>query len=713
MQILSVIFVLLMLFISGCVSTDKNNKKNNPVDHNQHFLELVKKFKKSSDSVTYEDFWRAYLKSDQVEETALKQEHYLELVKKIQNKELSCKDINWEEVTLKNFWSIKPHLYAQSCYEEMDNVELASFHESAVNFILSGILSKGSGKNYHTAYEVATLGDASDVIELTGYEVVDSYLELAHYGQALYYVYVVNDLETGLQKEIFFENNQFLHKILHIPYPFAALDNQLKNVVDFMAKTDSYAKIAKANILVAEHNYNDAVKMYLNAINDGSAIANFQLGILCHSKKQSILKQDECIDYIFQSAEMGYLNASILLAFIYKEGIEVEQDGKLSDEIMSNLDKRLEPGEAWYKFASFYKNAIGIDKPDEHKNYLNKATSLGSKAAEYESTLLALDEVDWKDPNQVESIMERLKTIAEKGLDSAQATYANTLLRLNEKGTEKWHEAKQWIEKSVAQNNPFANHLLGDSFQYGYFGEVNLSKAYEAYNEAASNYYPKSQLNVGYFHDIGNVVDVDKRLALSWYFLCSRAGNLSCIRNLGVYFREGIIVEQNYDIAFGHFKFSSDKGNIQSTTSLGLLYKHGYGVEKDINMANELFKKSCDLYDGEGCTNLGVSYKNGEGFDVDYKKANELYEKGCINDDSDGCNFLAISYEKGRGIELNYARAAELYEQSCEMGNAASCFNLGYMYKQGTGVNKNISKAKELYNKACIGGFNLGCLIFK
>lgn len=706
-------FILSALCVlSGCASTDKKDSTTEAVDYNAEFNQLITQFKKSPESVTYEKLWHVYLKSDQIDNSGVKQNDYMLLIQKIENSELSCADINWEDITHQNFWSIKPHISGQTCYESLGNTKQASFHASVIEFILTGILSNGDGKNYYSAYEIATWGDASDVIEFSGYEVIDSYLELKHYGQALYFIYVVNDPETGFQKEIYFENNKFLHEIMNIQYPFASLDNQLKtNIIDVYSKSDPNAKIAKAKNLISERKYDDAVNMYLSATNDGSAIANYLLGVLCHSKKQSVLPQSDCASYLFQAAEMGYMNASIALAFVYKEGVEVEQSEQIFAEIMSSVEGKFEPGEAWFKFATFYNNILGIKDDVKYQKYLNKAAALGSKKAEYASILMDLKGVNDKDKKQIDDISNRLKLVAEKGLDTAQITYANILIRTNKKGSEKWNEAKVWIDKSAAQNNPFANYLLGNAYQYNYFGEKDLLKAYFAYNEAALDYHPNAQLKVGYFNDIGRVVETDKRLAMSWYFLCAKASNLNCVRNLGINFQNGTVVERNYEVALHYYQFASDKGLAKSTTSLALMYWFGNGTEKDINKANQLFEKSCDMRDGEGCMNLGTRYREGEaeGFNQDHVRANELFQKACDYGYMGGCNNLANSYENSWGVTLNYIRASELYKFACDAGEAMSCSNLGYMYEHGNGLQQDTNKAKELYLRACNSGHEIGC----
>jgi len=173
-----------LCIVTGCASTDKQESTKKSIDHNAKFTQLITQFKKSPESVTYDKLWHVYLKSDQIDNSGVKQDEYMQLVQKLENREIGCAEINWESVTLQNFWSIKPHISAQTCYESLGNTEQASFHASVIEFLLSGILSNGDGKSYYSAYEIATWGDASDVIEFSGYEVIDSFLELKHYGQA-------------------------------------------------------------------------------------------------------------------------------------------------------------------------------------------------------------------------------------------------------------------------------------------------------------------------------------------------------------------------------------------------------------------------------------------------------------------------------------------------------------------------------------------------
>ena len=158
--------------------------------------------------------------SDQVDETAVKQEVYLDILTKLEEQQMSCADVDWAELTHQNFWSIKPHLTAQTCYEQMGVQASAEYHAAVVEFLLTGILSNGNGENYYSAFEVATWGDAHDVLDLAGFTIVDAYLKLTHQGQGLFYIVVADDPNSGKQREIYFDNNKFLHQVMGYPIPF-------------------------------------------------------------------------------------------------------------------------------------------------------------------------------------------------------------------------------------------------------------------------------------------------------------------------------------------------------------------------------------------------------------------------------------------------------------------------------------------------------------
>ncbi|MDC0603176.1 hypothetical protein OAP14_09160, partial [Aliiglaciecola sp.] len=170
MKLISILLFSLILF--GCKSTKNEPLAPVNIDYNQKFEELLGQFKADGNSVSYEEMWHVYLKSDQIQNSAVKQDDYLDILNQLESGQKNCDEIDWLFITSQNFWSIKPHISAATCYEMIGDGLKSNYHNSAVEFLLTGILSSGDGTNYYSAYEVATWGDASDFIELTDYEVV-------------------------------------------------------------------------------------------------------------------------------------------------------------------------------------------------------------------------------------------------------------------------------------------------------------------------------------------------------------------------------------------------------------------------------------------------------------------------------------------------------------------------------------------------------------
>lgn len=701
---ISFVFALLL---AGCQSTPENQIKANK---DLQFNDMLNRFKTDPSAISYLSLWSSYMDSSQIEDTATKQQDYEDLMAKLEDGVLSCEQVDWHAQTNKNFWSLKPHITAQTCFESLGDTQNADFHQNAINFILNGILSNSDGEHYYSAYKVATWGDASDVIELSPYEVVDHYLQLRFYGQGLFYVYVVNNTETGIQKEVYFDNNFFLHQIIGIQYPFAGIENSLETqIIDAFAKDSANAMIAKAEQLARKKQFDEAAKLYKTAALNGSAVANYRLGEICLAQELALFDKTQCFEYLFTSAEQGYHRATLALALAYKEGLVVEQSQQLFEQLFNSISNKYLPGEAWYIVGNMYKGALGFVDEQAHLAAIEKSANAGYSAAQLQLVLTQMKMSAQDNTHGVQAIEVQLRSIAESGNGAAQHALALYLLSNHERGSQAWNEAEQWLLSASKQSVPAANYTLGKAYELGYFRAPDKLKAYLAHVEAAVDFYPPSQLYVGYRNDIGEVVEKNKEIALSWYMLCARANNLTCIRNVGMFFLNGIAVEENDEAAFAFFNSAAQQGHPPSITSVGYMYLRGYGVEKDINKANNMFLESCKKDDSEACHYSASIYLKGEGVTQDINKANDLFALSCKLNNASGCNNLGVSYQSARGFELNSSKAAELYEQGCTLNNATACDNIGFMYEKGRGVEQNIEKAKALYLKGCRRGYKPSC----
>ena len=666
--------LFIIAVLSGCQSTETKTAKVTTNQSNQAFERLLSRFKQDASSVNYDQMWDAYLQSDQVQNTGDKQDKFVQISQQIAQNEMPCSAVNWDEITHMNFWSIKPHLAAQSCYEEIGDTKSAEYHSAAVEFLLSGILSSGDGEERYSAYEVATWGDASDIIELSGFEVIDSYYELAHSNQALYFVFVVNDPETGWQKEVYFENNRFLHVMLEVEFPFSGINDLLyTSIIDEFSKYETNAKIAKGKVLTQQGQYDEAVQVYLSAVNDGSVIGNYLVSGLCLRGDQTVLAQEECASYLLQSAEAGFITASVAVAFIYQEGLTVEKDEQLAQEIMASVEGYLAPGEAWFKFASLYGTALGKNDRKKQRVFFEKAKKAGSEDAAFMLVLMDLQDNQGDEAELAQMALSQLAELSKQGQEKAQAAYARLLMKVNEQDPATLAKAKAWLEASAEKGYPQSLFTLGSAYYSGFFGEKDLTKAFDAYYQSALKFNPDAQLKVGYFYDVGAAVKQDRQRAASWYFLCAKANNLICSRNLAVSFFLG------------------------------------EGVEQNMALASNLFEMGCKRKDGQSCQFLGNMYRDGKGLQQDYKKAIALFKQSCDYGDMGGCNNLGYLYANGDSGNTDFRLALEIFESACQKGYARSCDGLGDMYAQGAGVDQNNQKARELYKIACNKGYRESC----
>lgn len=708
---LLLIFTLSIVLVSGCKSTSQQTE-NPRLAADEKFADLVEVFKESPEEVSYIGLWNSYLKSSQIQETAEKHSAFLSLSQQLDNNEIACSDINWDEVTFRNFWALKPHMQALTCYQESLDTDAADFHQRAIELIVQGILKSGDGENTYSAYEVATWGDAEDIIVLFDYEVVDNYFEFNHQRTTLYNIYIVNDPDTGIQKNIYFENSRFLHQILELQFPFGGNGDALYQGVNAMiGKTSQGLMVATAKVLAREKLYSDAYEWLMRASSFGSPIARYEIGMLCLQPEVKLLESENCSEFLIDSAELGVIKALVALAFMYQEGLEFEQDIEGFEQLMEASSQSLESGESWFILAQYYKKLTTNE--EQYNQYLQKAAALGFKDARFLSYRAAVANLESERPEDIEQFLAPLKQLSEEEHALSQAAYARTLMQLNENSDAVKQEAKAWLERAAKNHLPYAHYQLGRAFQYGLLGEKDLLKAYLAYNAAAIDNYGPAQLQVGYFNDTGQVVETDDSIALNWYMLCAKSFNSICLNNLGIFYRRGITVEADPEKALAFFETAVKLGYTGSISQIGLLYESGEGVEQNNTRALDFYQQSCENEHGEGCLYwANLLTKPDTGFQ-DLKAANSLFKKSCDLKYPAACNNLGVSFEEGRGMQQDYTRAHELYKKSCDMGFARSCYNLGFLYENGTGVAQDIDSAIFYFRFACANGVYASCAEFR
>ncbi|QGX39755.1 SEL1-like repeat protein [Permianibacter aggregans] len=608
-SIVSTVFVLALTACAG----------RNAMNPDQRFNEMADRIMKQQQVPLYQAAWNAYLRSSQVSQSNAQHEAYLRALDQIQKGELSCDQVNWSILTRQNFWALKPHLSASACYQEKGKLALAQQHDAAVEFILNGILRSGDGEDVNSAYEVASLGDADDLIEFMGLRVIDSYGEFHAARQGLYYVVVAEDLETGQQKEIYLNNQRFIHAVVGAQYPFlGTFDGWNTKVLPELAEYGKYMKVPLGDAAFADGKTDEGFKHYMAAIAEGSHRARVRLAVQCLRKNLPQLSNDQCVQILVEAVEAQYVPAIILLAFAYESGFGVEKDVALSRELLASIGNRKPPGYSEFAMYKYWGDESIGKKNDAVANaYLSKSEAMGFPEAKLVALLLRMG----KSPKDWETHLTELKKLGEDGKEVAAYLVGEFLYETNQKGTEEFNESEVWFKKAAEKGHPASFNVLGRAAQRGEYRAVNIQDANYYFTEAAIRFNPNSMLSLGYHAENGRGVVKDYAQAFNWYAMCHAQGNEICSHNLGRLFHYGFGVKVDYAIAFKLYMESAEKNYPKAFNGLGILYRDGEGVEKNIGKAIEYFQKAADRNDVYANYNLGVLFLLGRDVPRDLDKA--------------------------------------------------------------------------------------------
>ncbi|MDM1292561.1 tetratricopeptide repeat protein [Acinetobacter indicus] len=203
---------------------------------------------------------------------------------------------------------------------------------------------------------------------------------------------------------------------------------------------------------------------------------------------------------------------------------------------------------------------------------------------------------------------------------------------------DKPQEAYSILKKLAEQGDAKAQNSLGNGYEYGYWGEINLKQAEYWYRKAADQNYVKG------IHNLGVSIFLQKRYkdALSYFEKAASMNHADSINMLGIYHQEGIVFEQDYKKALEYFSKA---------------------IDIDADNASALF-------------NIGQAYYYGEGVGQDYNEAFAWYVKSANQDYSLAKIQLAEMYFSGQAVPKNVKKAIEIIKPLAELGDPKAQQNL-------------------------------------
>lgn len=203
---------------------------------------------------------------------------------------------------------------------------------------------------------------------------------------------------------------------------------------------------------------------------------------------------------------------------------------------------------------------------------------------------------------------------------------------------DKYKEAYQILKQLADKGDAKSQNSLGNGYEYGFWGDINLEQAKYWYEKAANQNYVKG------IHNLGVVLFLQKHYkeALPYFEKGKSLNHADSINMLGVYHQEGIVFQQDHKKALEYFS---------------------QAIDIDANNASALF-------------NIGQAYYYGEGVEQDYTKAFVWLTKSASQDYSLAQIQLAEMYFSGKGINRNVAKAIEIIKPLAELGDSKAQENL-------------------------------------
>lgn len=295
--------------------------------------------------------------------------------------------------------------------------------------------------------------------------------------------------------------------------------------------------------------------------------------------------------------------------------------------------------------------------------------------------------------------------------------------------------AREYLTTAIAGEHTPSMILMGELFEAGQLGEVNIAKAYDLYRQAAGLSDPLGMVKLGHCYEQGLFVEQDlkkavvwyeratengsqegmaqlgrcylngigvrkdERFGLEWYYKAAEANNLSAMSFLGEALLNGSSgIRENTKEGINWLKRAAEFGELSALVPLAIAYSDGT-VGEDLSLANTYLEEAAERGDTEAMYLFANNLRNGYGIAKNNKRAFEWYQKAANNEHLEAINQLAVFYSSGMGVAQNQRKAFELFKQASSLGNMDATANLAISYARGLGTPVNKDESARLYLK--------------
>lgn len=250
-----------------------------------------------------------------------------------------------------------------------------------------------------------------------------------------------------------------------------------------------------------QYNEDNEFRQQVKLAKSGDAQAQYELG-MTYFKKNTKEDDTKALEWLEKSAEQGNLAAKFQLGTMYSIGDGVEKD---LDKSVEYLEDSANGGYAEAQYYLGYSYYFGIS----HEQDVNLGIQWIEKAAKqgYSEAMFALAYAYQRtEPPEEQKAFEWLLKAANEGSYKVpEAQYEVAMRYLEGEGTEvNVDKAMEYLEKAASQDLREAQYQLGTIYKLGKLVEANLEKGIEYISKAAENNYPPAQYDMALMYKDGN-----------------------------------------------------------------------------------------------------------------------------------------------------------------------------------------------------------------
>lgn len=420
------------------------------------------------------------------------------------------------------------------------------------------------------------------------------------------------------------------------------------------------------------------------------------------------LKQQfkEAVELYENSAEKGSAYAKWRLAKAYLNGYGVDKD---KDKGIMLIKQAADDGceEAKYDIAwAYFSGSLGLKK-DEVKgkkliSELCEKTDNAYCRSLYAFNILIGNGFE-KDEKKAISILDSVK-------DKGNPMYLVVKATLFEYGTEdEMSDKKKALEyyiKAYLAGEFWLASNIGRWYYTGVAGSSNVGEAVKWFEEGIKLKDPecmfwladiclnKNPETEAWFNVARGVELLEK---------AGRLGHKNAYAWLGSYYLEGYILEKNDEKAYEYLLKSEAQNSSLGTNDLGAMYFDGIGCEKDVKKAIALWQKAAKLGSGRACNNLYQYYykvEYGDPHKTDYDSAKYYLQRAADLGDVYGIRNLGFHYYNGSVLfQKDLFQSFRYLKKAADMGDIDAAGRVANMYAKGIGTDRDPNKAKEYKNR--------------